>query len=70
MQQAAYFHDLLTQERDEICENLGEQRVALGMYEHSGDVAGVRRKRRIIKALETEIGTIDRMLKALSVQLD
>jgi hypothetical protein len=70
MQQAAYFHDLLSQHRAEICENLDEHRAALAHDERRGDVSGARHKRRIIKALETEIRTIDRMLRALVVHLD
>ena len=70
MEQAAYFHDLLSQQRAEICEELDEHLAALTNYEHGSDVSGVRYKRRIIKALETEIRTIDRMLRALSIRLD
>ena len=70
MQQAAYFHDLLSQQRAEICEDLDHHKTALTNDEDRGDVSGARRKRRIIKALETEIRTIDRMLRALNIQLD
>jgi hypothetical protein len=70
MQQAAYFHDLLSQQRAETCGKLDEHRAAVTHYENGGDTSGARHTRRIIKALEAEIRTIDRMLKALCVQLD
>ena len=70
MQQAAYFYELLTQERAEVSESLDEHRMGIALYERAGDVSGLRRQRRMIRVLESEIRNIDRMLKALAVQLN
>lgn len=68
-EQAEYFHRLLDGQRADLCERLEGQRLALARYEHIGDISGVRRKRRIIKALESEAGSIDRMRNVLRHRL-
>jgi hypothetical protein len=65
IQQAEYFLVLLGQERAEVAERLAHQRTELLMYEHAGDLAGVRRKKRAIRALEREVLDIEQMLTAL-----
>jgi hypothetical protein len=50
-------------------QRLEGQRLALARHEHIGDMPGVRRKRRIIKALESEARSIDRMSNALRRRL-
>jgi hypothetical protein len=69
LQQAEYFWRLLDHQRDEICEQLEHQQMALARFEHVGDTAAVRRKRRIIKALRADIRTIDRLLENLRIRL-
>lgn len=48
IQQAEYFLTVLGQERSELAERLAHHRTELVMYEHAGDLAGVRRKKRSI----------------------
>jgi hypothetical protein len=68
-EQAEYFHRLFDGQRAELCERLEGQRLALARYEHIGDISGVRRKRRIIKAVESEARSIDCMCNALRRRL-
>jgi hypothetical protein len=56
---------LLDGQLTELCARLVDQRRALVRYEHIGDMSGVRRKRRIIKALESDARTVERMRNAL-----
>jgi hypothetical protein len=65
IQQAEYFLGVLGQERAEIAERLAHQRADLVTYEHAGDLGGVRRKKRAIRALEKEVFDIEQMLAAL-----
>jgi hypothetical protein len=67
--QAEYFLRLLDDRRAELCSLLDDQRRALARYEHIGDMSGVRRKRRIIKAPDSEARSIDRMRNALRFRL-
>ncbi len=69
LQQAHYFHELLAHKRAELDEQLDDIQVELFRLDRMGDVRGVRSKRRIIKALESEARSIDRMRKALSLRL-
>jgi hypothetical protein len=63
--QAEYFLRLLDGQLTELCARLDDQRRALVRYEHIGDMSGVRRKRRIIKALDSDARTVERMGNAL-----
>lgn len=65
IQQAEYFLALLGQERAEVAERVAHHRNELLLYEHAGDFAGVRRKRRVMRAMERELIEIDRMVAAL-----
>jgi hypothetical protein len=56
---------LLDGQLTELCTRLVDQRRALVRYEHIGDMSGVRRKRRIIKALESDARTVEQMRDAL-----
>jgi hypothetical protein len=69
LQQAHYFHTLLGDERAELEEQLDQLHTELLTLDRIGDEHGVRTKRRIIKALESEARSIDRMRKALSARL-
>jgi hypothetical protein len=65
IQQTEYFLVVLGQERAEVAERLAHHRTELVMYEHVGDLAGVRRKKQVIRALEKEAFDIEKMVKAL-----
>jgi hypothetical protein len=67
--QAEYFVRLLDDQLAELRAKLNDQRRALVRYEHIGDVSGVRRKRRIIKALDRDARSIHRMRNALRFRL-
>jgi hypothetical protein len=63
--QAEHFVRLLDGQLAELRAKLDDQRRALVRYEHIGDMSGVRRKRRIIKALDSDARTVKRMCNAL-----
>ena len=67
--QAEYFWRLLDARKAEVCERLEAQLDALARFQRAGDLGGVRRHRRIVKTLESEVATMDRMLVALRVRL-
>ena len=64
-QQAEYFLALLGEECDEVSEHLAHHRAELVIYEHAGDLPGVRRKQRVIRALEKDLLVIEQMMTAL-----
>jgi hypothetical protein len=65
VQQAEYFLVLFDQQRAEVAEQLAHHRTELMLYEHVGDLAGVHRKRQVIRALEKEAFDIERIVGAL-----
>ena len=65
IRQAEYFLGVLGQESAEIGELLVHHRAELAVYEHAGDLAGVRRKKRVVRALEQEALEIEQMVRAL-----
>jgi hypothetical protein len=67
--QAEYFVRLLDGQLAELRAKLDDQRRALVRYEHIGDMSGVRRKQRIIKALDSDARSIERMCNALRFRL-
>jgi hypothetical protein len=69
LDQAEYFLRLLDRQKVEVCEALEAELDALARFQRAGDLAGVRRKRRIVKALEAELRTVDQLLIALRVRL-
>ena len=66
IQQAEYFWALLSEQRAAVREKLDGQYAALARCQQGGHLSSVRRKRRIIREIESEIRAIDRMLHALS----
>jgi hypothetical protein len=69
LHQAEYFWRLLDRRKVEVCEALEAELDALARFQRAGDLAGVRCKRRITKALEAELRTVDQLLVALRVRL-
>jgi hypothetical protein len=67
--QAEYFWRLLDQRKVEVCEALEAELDALARFQRAGDLAGVRCKRRIVRALEAELRTLDQLLVALRIRL-
>lgn len=68
-EQAYRFDEMLGQQRAELGERLDELHEQATKLDSIGDHAGIRRTRRIIRALETEVRTIDQMLRALRIRL-
>ncbi len=69
LQQARYLHWLLGRIRAELNEHLEDVLTELVRLERIGDEHRVRSKRHIIKALESEARSIDRMRTALQLRL-
>ena len=69
LQQAEYFRWLLDRHKCEVCEALEAELDALATFQRDGDLCGVRRHQRFVKALEYELRTVDRMLLALRLRL-
>jgi hypothetical protein len=69
IQQAEYFVALLDRRKAEVCELLELHLDALARFQRVGDLAGLRRKRRVVRTFESELGSIDGMLHALRVRL-
>lgn len=67
--QAEYFRGLLDRRKCEVCERLEAELDALARVQRSGCLGGIRRHRRMVKALEAELRTVDGMLVALRVRL-
>jgi hypothetical protein len=67
--QAEYFLGLLEGRKREVCELLESQLDDLTRLQRKGCLVAIRRKRRIVKELEAEVRTVDRMLVALRVRL-
>ena len=68
-EQGRYFHELLTVERAELEERLERLHTQAMKLTAMGEERKARNKRKIIRALEGEAHTIDRMLKALRNRL-
>jgi hypothetical protein len=69
MRQAEYFWRLLDRRKVEICEALEPHLDRLARAQRAGDLAGVRRQRRIVKAHQAELCSVDLMLRALRARL-
>jgi len=67
--QADYFHELLGRKRAELDERIDKLHVQLARLDRVHDERAVRSRRRIIKALESEARSIDRMRNALGLRL-
>jgi hypothetical protein len=67
MRQAEYFWRLLDARKAEVCELLEAQLEA--QQGSQCDRAGARRRQRLVRALESELRSLDRMLVALRVGL-
>jgi hypothetical protein len=66
IQQAEYFWALLSEQRAAVREKLDGQYAALARCQQGGHLSSVRRKRLVIREIESEVRAIDRMLHALS----
>ena len=69
IEQVEYFWALLSEQRAAVREKLDRLNAALARSERGGHLSSVRRKRLLIRAMENDIRTIDRMLYALGNRL-
>jgi hypothetical protein len=69
VRQAAYFCRVLGEQRVVLVERLSQQREALARYERNGCPSGIRRVRRIVRTLEAELRTTDRLIAKLQLLL-
>jgi hypothetical protein len=67
--QARYFHELRGRKRAELHERIDKLHVELTRLDRVHDKRAVRSQRRIISELESEVHSIDRMLKTLRNRL-
>ena len=67
--QAQYFHELLGRKREELDARIDKLWIELGRLDRVHHVRAVDSKRRIIRAFESEVHSIDRMLKTLGNRL-
>ncbi|HUO40570.1 MAG TPA: hypothetical protein VMU34_23205 [Mycobacterium sp.] len=69
MEQAEYFCRLLDGMKSQVCRQLGARLDELATFQRTGDLLGVRRHQQVVKALDSERETLDRILVALWVRL-
>jgi hypothetical protein len=69
IRQAEYFLTLLDHQKTEVGERLEAQLDALARPECADNLFDVRRRRRVVDALKSELRMIDRMRHALRVRL-
>src|ERR1700752_2668259 len=69
LDQAEYFWRLLDRRKVEVCEALEAEGDALARFQRAGDLAGVRRKRRIVRVLDAELRTVGQLLVGLRIRL-
>lgn len=63
--QADYYRRLLEGQRAQVQEELAEHSQVLAHHQRAGDLSGVKRVRRLVRANETELMTVDRLIEAL-----
>jgi hypothetical protein len=63
--QADYYRRLLEDQRAQVHEELAEHSQMLARHQRAGDLSGVKRMRRLVRAKETELITLDRLIQAL-----
>ena len=68
-QQAEYFRQLLDHRKVEVCDLLEVELDALARVQRTGSTVGLRHHRKMVRALEAELRTVDRLLLALRVRL-
>jgi hypothetical protein len=69
VRQAWYFLRILGAQSVELDERLKAQRAQLVRYAEIGDLSATRRTQRLVRALEVQERTIDRLMSALKVRL-
>jgi hypothetical protein len=66
--QAEYYRKLLDDQQTQIHQELAGHAATLARYQHVGDLAGVRRMRRLMRAKEAELNTIGFLIRGLDMR--
>lgn len=66
--QAEYFNQVLARQRAEIVEELSQCRKSLEDQRECADLTGIARLRRMIRAKESELATVDSLLEGLDAR--
>jgi hypothetical protein len=66
--QAEYFRKLLDGQQAQVQHELTGHTATLARYQHVGDLNGVRRMRRLVRAKETELNTIGYLIRGLDLR--
>ena len=66
--QAEYYRKLLDDQQVQIHQELTGHAATLARYQHVGDLSGVRRMRRLVRAKETELNTIGYLIRGLDAR--
>jgi hypothetical protein len=66
--QADYFRKLLDDQQTQVQHELTGHAATLARYQHVGDLNGVRRMRRLVRAKETELNTIAYLIRGLDLR--
>ena len=68
-EQAEYFWRLLDGRKFELSQHLEAELDELAECQRTGSLTGVRRHKRLVKALQAELRTVDRLMVALRLRL-
>jgi hypothetical protein len=63
--QADYYRRSLEEQRAQVLAESAEHEQMLARHQRAGDLSGVKRMRRLVRAKETELNTVDRLIQAL-----
>jgi hypothetical protein len=66
--QAEYYRKLLDDQQTQIHKELTGHAATMARYQHVGDLSGVRRMRRLVRAKETELNTIGYLIRGLDAR--
>jgi hypothetical protein len=66
--QADYFRRLLDGQRSQVELELAAHSSMLERHQRAGDLPGIRRARRLLRATQTELFTIQRLIEALDIR--
>jgi hypothetical protein len=64
-QQADYYWRLLKDQRVQVQDELTEHSLMLTKHQRAGDLSGVKRVRRLVRAKETELNTKNYLINAI-----
>jgi hypothetical protein len=66
--QGDYYLRLLNGQRNQVARELASDTLILQRYQQDGDLSGVRRMRRFVRAKESELTTINRLIHGIETR--